>query len=61
MRKREFEVFGNELLDVWALDVGRLLNLDNLEDLVAARLVKGFRANVERERFEGLCVRCQRR
>jgi hypothetical protein len=33
MRKRELEVFGEELLDVWALNVIGLLELDNLEDL----------------------------
>jgi hypothetical protein len=31
--KREFEVLGKELLDVWALDVVGLLELDDLEDL----------------------------
>jgi hypothetical protein len=33
VRKREFEVLGEELLDVWALDVLVLLEFDNLEDL----------------------------
>ena len=33
MRKREFEVLFEELLDVWALDVFGLLDLNNLEDL----------------------------
>ena len=33
MRKRELEVLGEELLDVWALDVVGLLELNNLEDL----------------------------
>jgi hypothetical protein len=33
VRKREFEVLGKQLLDVWALDVVGLLELDNLEDL----------------------------
>ena len=47
MGKRELEVFGKELLDVGALDVFGLLELDDLEDLFAARLAKplscGFR------------------
>jgi len=34
VRKRELEVFGEELLDVWALNVIGLLELDNLEDLL---------------------------
>jgi hypothetical protein len=33
VRKREFEVLGKKLLDVWALDVVGLLNLDDLENL----------------------------
>lgn len=33
VRKRELEVLGEELLDVWAADVLGLLDLDNLEDL----------------------------
>jgi hypothetical protein len=33
MRKREFEVLGEELLDVWSLDVVGLLKLNNLENL----------------------------
>lgn len=33
MRKREFEVFGEELLDVGTLDIIGLLELNNLEDL----------------------------
>jgi len=33
MGERELEVFGEELPDVGALDVGGLLDLDNLEDL----------------------------
>lgn len=33
MRKREFEVLGKELLNVGALDVVGLLELDDLEDL----------------------------
>ena len=36
MREREFEVLGEELLDVGALDVFSLLEFDNLEDLLAA-------------------------
>jgi hypothetical protein len=35
VRKREFEVLGEELLDVWALDVVGLLEFNNLEDLFA--------------------------
>jgi len=33
VRKRELEVLGEELLDVWALDVVGLLELNNLEDV----------------------------
>jgi len=33
VRKREFEVLGEELLDVGALNVIGLLELNNLEDL----------------------------
>jgi hypothetical protein len=33
VRKWEFEVLGEELLDVWALDVVSLLEFNNLEDL----------------------------
>lgn len=33
VRERELETLGDELPDVGALDVGRLLNLDDLEDL----------------------------
>lgn len=33
MRKREFEVLGEELLDVWALHVIGLLEFNDLEDL----------------------------
>jgi Holliday junction resolvasome RuvABC ATP-dependent DNA helicase subunit len=33
VRKREFKVLGEELLDVWALDVFGLLEFDDLEDL----------------------------
>lgn len=33
MRKWEFELRGEELLDVWALDVVGLLEGGNLEDL----------------------------
>jgi hypothetical protein len=39
VRKREFEVLGEELLDVWALDVVGLLELDNLEDLLKHLLI----------------------
>jgi hypothetical protein len=35
VRKREFEVLGEELLDVGALDVVGLLEFNNLEDLFA--------------------------
>ena len=33
VREREFEVFGEELLDVWALDVVGLLELNYFENL----------------------------
>jgi hypothetical protein len=33
VRKREFEVLGEELLDVWSLDIVGLLELNNLENL----------------------------
>ena len=33
MRKGEFEVLGEELLDVWSLNVIALLEFNNLEDL----------------------------
>ena len=33
VRKRELQVLGGELLDVWAADVVDLLDLDDLEDL----------------------------
>ena len=33
VRKGEFEILGEELLDVWALDIVALLELDDLEDL----------------------------
>lgn len=39
MRKREFEVLGEELLDVGALDVVGLLEFNNLEDLFAVSSV----------------------
>ena len=35
MRKREFEVLGEELLDVGALDVVGLLEFNNFENLFA--------------------------
>jgi hypothetical protein len=34
VRKRELEVFGKELLDVWSLDIIGLLELNDLEDLL---------------------------
>ena len=33
MWKREFEVLAEELLDIWALDIIGLLDLDDFEDL----------------------------
>jgi hypothetical protein len=33
VRKREFEVLGEELLDIWSLDVVGLLEFNNLENL----------------------------
>ena len=33
MREREFEILGEELLDVWALDIVGLLELDDFENL----------------------------
>jgi hypothetical protein len=36
--QRELELLGKELLDVWATDVGRLLNLNDLENLGKVRL-----------------------
>lgn len=36
MWERELEVLGEELTDVWALDVGGLLNLNDLQDLFSA-------------------------
>ena len=33
VRKRKFEVLGEQLFDVWALYIIRLLNLDDFEDL----------------------------
>ena len=33
MRKREFEVLGDELLDVWSSDLFGGFDFDNLEDL----------------------------
>jgi hypothetical protein len=38
VRKREFEVLGKELLDVWTLDIIVLLELDDLEDLLQQML-----------------------
>lgn len=34
MRKWKFEVLGEELLDVWTLDIIGLLELDDLKDLL---------------------------
>ena len=45
MRKREFEVLGEELLDVRALDIIGLLELDDLEDLLQYLLASRFRRN----------------
>jgi hypothetical protein len=39
VRKREFEVLGEKLLDVWALDVFSLLEFYDFEDLFVPRLV----------------------
>jgi hypothetical protein len=33
VRQREFQVLGEQLLDVWAADIGALLNFDNLQDV----------------------------
>lgn len=33
MGKRKFEVLGEELFDVWALNIGGLLDFDDFEDL----------------------------
>lgn len=33
MWEREFQILGEELLDVWSADIGSLLNLNNLEDM----------------------------
>jgi hypothetical protein len=42
VRKRELKVLGEELLDVWALNVIGLLELDNLEDLFGRWLAECF-------------------
>jgi hypothetical protein len=42
VRKRELEVLGEELLDVWAFNVIGLLELDNFEDLFGRWLVGLF-------------------
>jgi hypothetical protein len=42
VRKREFEILFEELLDVWALDVFGLLDFDDLEDLVATYLERAL-------------------
>tara|TARA_R110002060_G_scaffold51884_3_gene62909 strand:- start:1463 stop:1684 length:222 start_codon:yes stop_codon:yes gene_type:complete len=41
VRKGEFEVLGEELLDVWALDIIGLLELDDLEDLGSVSILCG--------------------
>lgn len=41
MGERELEVLDEELLDVWAADVGGLLNLNNLEDLAERSAERG--------------------
>lgn len=38
VRERELEVFGDELFDVWTLDIGRLLDLDDFQDLAESGL-----------------------
>jgi hypothetical protein len=38
VRKRELEVLGKELLDVWSLDVLSLLELNDLEDLMGVSM-----------------------
>lgn len=49
MRKWELEVLGEELLNVWALDIIRLLELDDLEnvDRPESRSVTGGHILVE--------------
>jgi len=37
VREREFEVFGDQLLDVWSLDVFWVLELNDLEDVNAPK------------------------
>lgn len=37
VRQRELQVLGDELLDVRAADIGSLLELDNLQDLVVLK------------------------
>lgn len=51
MRKREFEVLGEELLDVGALDVVGLLEFNNLEDLFAVQLVYIFEMREQVETY----------
>ena len=41
VRKGEFEVLGEELLDVWALDIIGLLELDDREDLGSVSILCG--------------------
>jgi len=36
----ELESLCDELLDVWAADIGSLLNLNNLEDLLGNRYIR---------------------
>jgi len=33
VRERELQTLGDELLEVWALDIRSLLNFDNFENL----------------------------
>lgn len=37
VRQRELQVLGDELLDVRAADIGSLLELDDLEDLIVGK------------------------
>lgn len=41
MRKGEFEVLGEQLLDVWAPDICRLLDFNDLKDLGGIALMDG--------------------
>jgi hypothetical protein len=38
--EREFEVLGNELLDVWTLDIVDAVELDHTEDLTSSSSAK---------------------